>query len=58
MNAHEEAKHKEIEALWESLTGFCHLGRHARGTPVRLTHSDGELAVVSTTMLFKYLAAP
>lgn len=57
MNGQEESKRKRIEALWETLTSFCHLGRHDRGAPVHLTHADGELAVVSTTMLLSYLAA-
>jgi len=58
MSGQEEAKRKRIEALWDTLTSFCHLGRHDRGAPVLLTHADGELAVVSTTMLLSYLAAP
>jgi hypothetical protein len=60
MNGIEEAKRKrkKVEGLWETLTSFCHLGRHDRGGPVRLTHADGELAVVSTTMHLRYLAAP
>jgi hypothetical protein len=58
MSGQEEAKREKVEALWESLTSFCHLGRHDRATPVHLTHGDGELAVVSTTLLLGYLAAP
>lgn len=58
MSGQEEAKRKKVEAIWESLTGFCHLGRHERTTPVHLSHSDGELAVVATTLLLGYLAAP
>lgn len=54
----EEAKRKKIEGLWETVTSFCHLGRHDRSAPVQLTHKDGELAVVSTTILLSYLAAP
>jgi hypothetical protein len=53
-----KAKRKKIEALWDSLTSFCHLGRHDRAAPVQLTHGDGELAVVSTTLLLQYLASP
>ncbi len=58
MNGIEEVKRKKVEGLWETLTSFCHLGRHDRGAPVQLTNADGELAVVSTTMLLSYLAAP
>jgi hypothetical protein len=58
MSGQDEAKRKSIEAIWETLTRFCHLGRHDRGAPVQLTHADGELAVVLTTMLLSYLAAP
>jgi hypothetical protein len=58
MSGQEEPKRKKIEALWESLTSFCHLGRHDRAAPIHLTHADGELAVVCTTMLLTYLAAP
>lgn len=57
MNGAEEAKRKKVEGIWETLTGFCHLGRHDRGAPVQLTHKDGELAVVSTTTLLNYLAS-
>lgn len=58
MNGTEEAKRKKVEGLWETLTNFCHLGRHDRGAPVQITHADAELAVVSTTMLLSYLAPP
>jgi hypothetical protein len=58
MSSVDEAKRKRVEGLWETLTSFWHLGRHDRGAPVQLTHADCELAVVSTTMLLSYLAAP
>jgi len=58
MSGTEEAKRKKVEALWETLTSFCHLGRHERGAPVPLTHRDGELAIVATTVLLSSLAAP
>jgi hypothetical protein len=57
MNGQEEAKREKIQDLWKSLSEYCHLGRHDKGAPVRLTNEDGELAVVSTTILLKYLAS-
>lgn len=56
MNGQEEAKREKIKALWASLSEYCHLGRHEKGAPVHLTHADGELAVVSATVLLRYLA--
>jgi hypothetical protein len=56
LNGQEEAKREKIKALWASLSDYCHLGRHDKGAPVQLTHADGELAVVSATVLLRYLA--
>jgi hypothetical protein len=58
MSGQEEPKHKKLEAIWETVTSFCHLGRHDGSAPVPLTHADGELAVVSPTVLLRYLANP
>jgi hypothetical protein len=54
--AQDAAKAKAIEAIWTSLQTFFHLGRHERGQAVKLSRSDGELAVVYATVLLKYLA--
>ena len=56
LNGQEEAMREKIKALWASLSDYCHLGRHDKGAPVHLTHADGELAVVSATVLLRYLA--
>jgi hypothetical protein len=56
MNGQEEEKREKIKALWASLSDYCHLRRHDKGAPVSLTHLDGELAVVSATILLRYLA--
>jgi hypothetical protein len=56
MTGQEDAKREKIKTLWESLSEYCHLGRHDKGPPVQLTHADGELAVVSATVLLRYLA--
>jgi len=58
MSGQEESKREKIKELWKSISEYCHLGRHDKGAPVQLTHADGELAVVYTTMLLRYLAAP
>ena len=58
MSGQEEIKREAIETLWDTVTKFYHLGRHDRGSPVQLTHADGELAVVSATALLRYLARP
>jgi hypothetical protein len=56
MNGQEESKREKTKALWEPLSESCHLGRHDKAAPVHITHADGELAVVSTTALLRYLA--
>ncbi len=56
LGAQEIAKMKAIEEIWAALHTFFHLGRHERGQAVKLSHSDGELAVVYATVLLKYLA--
>jgi hypothetical protein len=56
LDGEEESKLAAIEALWEAMHGFFHLGRHERGKPVKLSQGDGELAVVSATVLLRYLA--
>jgi hypothetical protein len=58
MDGQEKAKTQTIEKMWNSLSELFHLGRHDRSEPVHLTHKDGELAVVSATILLKYLAEP
>jgi hypothetical protein len=54
--AQDAAKAEAIAAIWTSLQTFFHLGRHERGQAVKLSRSDGELAVVYSTVLLKYLA--
>ena len=56
MDGKEQAKQEKIKALWAAVGNYCHLGRHDKGPPVQLSHQDGELALVSATVLLKYLA--
>ncbi len=56
MDRQEEIKKKRIEALWNSLQDFFHLGRHERGDPVNLNEVDSEMALISATALLGYLA--
>lgn len=56
VGAQEAAKVEAIEEIWAALHTFFHLGRHERGQAVKLSHSDGELAVVYATVFLKYLA--
>jgi hypothetical protein len=56
MDGKEQEKQERIKALWTAVGNYCHLGRHDKGSPVRLSHEDGELALVSATVLLKYLA--
>jgi hypothetical protein len=58
MEGKEDSKKQTIEKMWASLSGFTHLGRHERSEPVHISHKDGELAVVSTTVLLSYFAGP
>lgn len=58
MDGKERGKQKKIKALFRALGQYCHLGRHDAGPRTQITHSDGELAVVSATMLLRYLAEP
>jgi hypothetical protein len=58
MDGKDREKQRKIKALWKALGEYCHLGRHDKGSPVRIGHRDGELAVVSATMLLRYLAEP
>jgi hypothetical protein len=58
MDGKEPDKQRKIKALWKALGEYCHLGRHDKGAPVHIGHTDGELAVVSATMLLRYLAEP
>ena len=53
MDGKEADKQEKIKALWKALGEYCHLGRHDRGSPIHVTHRDGELAVVSSTMLLR-----
>jgi hypothetical protein len=57
LDGEEESKRAAVETLWAALHGFFHLGRHESGRPVKLSRRDGELAVVSATVLLRYLAA-
>jgi hypothetical protein len=54
----ERDKQVKTKFLLKVLGEYCHLGRHDKGSPVRIGHRDGELAVVSATMLLRYLAEP
>jgi hypothetical protein len=56
MDGQEESKQRTIADLWDALNRFFHLGRHERTQAVNLFHRDGELAVVSATILLSYLA--
>lgn len=56
LDTKEMAKKEAIEQIWTALHKFFHLGRHERGQVVKLSHNDGELAVVYATVLLKYLA--
>jgi hypothetical protein len=57
LDGEEETKRKVVESLWAALHGFFHLGRHESGKPMKLSQRDGELAVVSATVLLRYLAS-
>jgi hypothetical protein len=56
LDGEEESKLGAVEALWGAFHGFFHLGRHERDKPMQLSQRDGELAVVSATVLLRYLA--
>jgi hypothetical protein len=56
MAGKEQDKQEKIKALWTAVANYCHLGRHDKGPPINLSHADGELALVSATVLLRYLA--
>lgn len=58
MDGKEEAKKARVKALWQAVGDYCHMGRHDKNAPVRLNHRDAELALVSATILLRYLAEP
>lgn len=58
MDGKEEAKKAKVIALWKAVGEYCHMGRHDKDAPVHLNHRDAELAVVSATILLRYLAEP
>jgi hypothetical protein len=53
-----ESKRKidEVEKLFMAMTGFFHLGRHERGTPVDVDCKDSELALICASSLMSYFA--